>query len=371
MSDELHELFSLAAKFFFKEYKKKGGAQGKLAKQLGITQSYLSSVINGSRTASLDLQSEIAKILFGPYDQFLEAGRHIKEGKDPVQQETVPDDEGVESLIAKLTYYVMDHKRIEGELVKTKNFYETIVENQQTGVLVMDSSHNVTYANSYMQELSGINPEFIMNTNPYNAEDQISGLQITSFIKIYDEAYKTLQPKSYKNIRTNMPDGNYLYISGWMIPQIKDAQFHGMICTLWDTTTSNILRNLFTLSFDFSPDGIGIFQQIKPGEMPSIYYINKKFREIFDLFDVDPPGYPFKKVLDRMKNRMTNGDAWLEYSLKNISSNRPSSSFAIEHINGKKYECRTESLIDAKGYSWGRICMIMKLGKKEKKAGTN
>ena len=370
MSDEFHELFSLAAKFFFKEYKKKGGSQGDLAKQLGITQSYLSSVINGSRTASLDLQSYIAKTLFGPYDQFLEAGRRIKEGKDPLQEKLSPLDEGVESLIAKLTYYVMDHKRIEAELKKTKNFYETIVENQQTGILVMDRDHHVSYANQYMEELTGIAPDSIKNTSPQNAAEKITGLDIDSFVVIYEKAHKTLQPISYKNIRTTMPDGKYLYISGWLVPQIRDNAFDGMVCTMWDTTTSNILRNLLTLSLDFAPDGIGIIQQTKPDEMPSIYYMNKRFREIFDLFDVTPPVYSFKKVLERMKDMMVNGDAWMKYSLDNININKAASSFVVEHVNGNQYECSAEPLIGDDGHSWGRICLVKELGPKKKSKKT-
>ncbi len=369
MSNELHELFSLAAKFFFKEHKKKGGSQGKLAKQLGITQSYLSSVINGSRTASLDLQSDIAKILFGPYDQFLEAGRRIKEGMDPYGKKPPEVQDGVESLIAKLTYYVMDHKRIEEELKETKNFYEAIVENQQTGVLVMDKDHVVSYANGFMENLWGIPAGKITSTTPHTAHETLTGLDISSFKDVYDKAVTKLEPISYKNIRTVIPDGHPIYISGEMIPKIKNDEFDGMICTLLDTTSSNILRNLFTLAYDFSPAGIGIIQQTKPGEMPSTYYMNKRFRQIFDLHDVDPPSYPFEKIQERMADRMKNGDAWLEFSKDNINNNRTGSIFVIDHVDGTQYECQAEPLNDDDGYSWGRICIVMQLGKKRKKTG--
>jgi transcriptional regulator with XRE-family HTH domain len=328
MENELQELFSLAAKYFYKQYKSKGGgSQGELAKQLGITQSYLSSVINGSRSASLDLQSEIAKILFGPYDLFLEAGRRIKDGQEPVKREKKAIDDGVESLIAKLTYYVMDHKRMAEELEKTKDFYETIVENQQTGVMVMDANHQVFYANNYMGKLAGISSEFIKKTTPFNANEKISGLDISCFREKYEEAYKTLEPLSYKNIQTEMPGERTIYISGWMIPQVKDSKFDGMICTLWDTTTSHILRNLLTLSFDYTPYGIGIVQQTKPGESPSIYYMNKEMKKIFGMEDIDPSIVPFAEILEGMKNKMANGDEFLKFSLENIKLNRPGTKF--------------------------------------------
>ena len=56
MESDLQEIFKLAARHFYKKYKKKGGSQAVLAEKLGITQSYVSAVINGSRTASLEFR---------------------------------------------------------------------------------------------------------------------------------------------------------------------------------------------------------------------------------------------------------------------------------------------------------------------------
>ena len=74
MHSEQHELFLLATRYFDKKYKQSGGSQGKLADKLGITNSYLSSVISGARQASLELQNQIAKTLYGPYDKYLTIG---------------------------------------------------------------------------------------------------------------------------------------------------------------------------------------------------------------------------------------------------------------------------------------------------------
>ena len=103
--------------------------------------------------------------------------------------------------------------------------------------------------------------------------------------------------------------------------------------------------------------------------MPSSYYMNKQLREICDRHDIDPPSYPFKKVLYRMKDKMKNGDDWLAYSLKNIYSDTSGSKFIIEHVDGCQYECMAEPLIDDAGHSWGRMCMVTKLRKKRKKTG--
>ena len=93
----------------------------------------------------------------------------------------------------------------------------------------------------------------------------------------------------------------------------------------------------------------------------------KRFREIFDLHDVNPPAYPFKEVLNRMSDKMKNGDAWLEYSQDNINHNNDSSKLVIDHVNGIQYECTAEPLIDDDGHSWGRICMVMEIGGPQKK----
>ena len=125
MKDDLQEVFKLAARYFFKKYREKGGTQGRLAEKLGVTQSYVSSVMTGNKSASLDLQSQIAHILSGKqYEQFLVIGRRIKNGLDPEFDDVKKVDDSVESLIARLSYYVVDHQRIEGELVTKKNFYE-------------------------------------------------------------------------------------------------------------------------------------------------------------------------------------------------------------------------------------------------------
>jgi transcriptional regulator with XRE-family HTH domain len=66
MSENLNVLFQTAAKFFFNKYKENGGNLGKLAQQIGTSHTYISAIINGSRTGSLELQNQIAEVLYGP-----------------------------------------------------------------------------------------------------------------------------------------------------------------------------------------------------------------------------------------------------------------------------------------------------------------
>ena len=93
-----------------------------MLEQLGITQSYVSAVMGGSKTASLELQNQIANILYGPFEEFLAVGRRIQQNLAPEIKEKPEPDESVEKLIARLTHYVIDHQRIENELLRHQGF---------------------------------------------------------------------------------------------------------------------------------------------------------------------------------------------------------------------------------------------------------
>ena len=154
MGTDLQEIFNLASKHFYKKYKKTGGSQAKIAEQLGINPSYVSAVMGGSKTASLELQNQIANILYGPFEEFLAIGRRIQNNLDPEINDPFQPEGGVEKLIAQLTHYVMDHQRMEKELVSTKKFYEDIVQNLQSGVLVTDKDDKIFFVNHFMFNIS-------------------------------------------------------------------------------------------------------------------------------------------------------------------------------------------------------------------------
>ena len=367
MKSELQELFQLAVKYFLKKYKKKGGAQSKLAEELGVTQSYLSSVTTGSRTASLDLYTKIAEKLYGPLDKFLAVGRRIKEGREPLEQDEKLPEDSVEHLIARLTYFVMDHQRIEKELTELKQFYENIVENQQSGILVMDKDHRVIYVNKHMQRISGITTEVILGTTPYQAGTQIPKLDISAFVERYNEAFKQRQSLSFRNIRTKMPNGEVLYISGWFTPIFKDGAYDGMICSVYDTTNSHILRKLLINTMNFSSHAIGVAQHFSPGQDPKVYYMNKKFSKIFGLEGIDPTTTPFAEVHRIMAANMKNSKKWLDHVKKSIAS-KTDTKITITMKNNKKYQWGGNPLIDDEGRYWGRIAIVDEIPQKGKKA---
>ena len=164
MARDLQEIFLLALKYFFMKYKSSGGTQGKLALKFGISQSYISAVLNGTKKASIELQERLAYILYGPYEEFLAVGRRLKNGLDPEFNRQSSQDEGVDLLIKRLSYYITDHQRIEKKLVEVKDFYAAIVEKMQSGVLVTDLNDEIYFINNWLLNKYGVSRKSLVGT---------------------------------------------------------------------------------------------------------------------------------------------------------------------------------------------------------------
>ena len=232
VNKEIHELFKLAAKYYYKKYKKKGGSQKKFAKELCVSQSYLSSVINGSRSASLELQSKIATTLYGPFDKFLSVGRRIKEGLEPREKERHIPENAVETLIAKLSYYVMDQKKANVELKQTNDLYMQVVENLQSGVFVTNKNDMIFFVNQFMSVLEGTSVEHIIGINVLCVKNDLPDADVSHFAVHYSKAKKTLKPVFFKNIPVTIVGKKLVSQTGWIIPRLKNGNYDGMICTV-------------------------------------------------------------------------------------------------------------------------------------------
>ena len=242
MAGDLQEIFVLALNYFFKKYKEKGGTQNKLARRLGITQSYISAVLNGSKTASLELQDQLADALYGPYEEFLTIGRRLKNGLDPEFIIQGNQDKGVESLINRLSHYVMDHQRIEKQLVETKDFYEAIVEKLQSGVLVTDENDVIYYINNWLVNKYGVSREALVGTHVPEMDKAFSKGRFEEILRHYNSAKENLEPQEFHNVAVISPSGQEAYRSGWCIPVVDHREYRGMIITIGDMTEQTLLK---------------------------------------------------------------------------------------------------------------------------------
>jgi PAS domain-containing protein len=363
MQSDLQNIFSLAAKYFYKKYKKEGGSQAEIAKKLGITQSYVSAVINGSKTASLELQSQIADILHGPFEEFLTVGRRIQRGLAPETKDEPEPKEGVEKLIAQLTHYVMDHQRIEKELSQTKDFYEDIVQNLQSGVLVTDNDDTIFFANQFMFNIAGIPQEKFLGVNILSLYDRFPGIESTEFSNKYLAAKESLKPLFFENISVMTPTKGKTYLSGWLIPNASEGRYNGMTCTIRDTTKFQELTMLLRITLDNSPHAIGISKKrVKQEAHGTTYFTNKKMQKLFGQKETDYKNISIRESLDKCEKFIRNKKQWRNFLEKNYSKGTKGS-IVIRHTNGKQYRWTSENLLDNEGKPWGRMATVQELRK--------
>ena len=366
MGSDLQDIFRLAAKHFYKKFKKQGGSQAQIAKQLGITQSYVSAVMGGSKTASLELQNQIANILYGPFEEFLAVGRRIQNELEPEPQDKPVLDESVEKLITQLTHYVMDHQRIEKELADTKNFFKDIVQNLQSGVLVTDSDDTIFFTNRFMFEIAGIPPERLMGVNCLSPQNELFGIDETGFSEMYKEAKETLTPLFYENIRVVTLNGRKAFLSGWMIPNVIEGKYNGMTCTIRDTTRSQELTMLLSITLDNSPYAIGITKQAETGTYGTVYFTNRKMRELFGQEDTDYKNISIQESLDKCERYIRNKKEWRKFLEKHFTAGTKGS-LIIKHTNGRQYRWTSENLLDNEGRPWGRMATVKEVSKGRRK----
>ncbi len=360
MKDELQEVFKLAARYFFKKYREKGGTQGRLAEKLGVTQSYVSSVITGNKSASLDLQGQIAHILSGKkYEEFLAIGRRIKNGLDPEFDDAKKVDESVESLIARLTYYVVDHQRIEGELVSTRDFYEKIVESLQSGVIVSDANDDITFLNSYMEKLIGVEAEKIIGTNQLVRNERFPDRNLDAVLFFYRKAKEIMEPQFYENTLVTTSGGNELWLTGWMIPMKEKNQYNGMICTMRDMTQLQKLNQSLMATLEYADFPVGLaLQDHEKGPVAS-FHMNKPALKLFNIEQYDLT-QDIKASMQKTAEMLENGDEWLMQTGRNFKGTEQAT-MEITFKDGRKYTWDSRALRDADGSYCGRYVTIKEI----------
>ena len=359
MNDDLHEIFKLAAKYHFKKYRDKGGNQKGLAKKLGVTQSYVSSVLSGTKTASLELQSQIVNILYGgPYEEFLVIGRRIKSGLAPELHVKKEAAGSVESLIAQLTHYVMDHKRIEEELVDTKKFYEEIVENLQSGVIVSDTNDDITYLNSYMEDLIGVVAEKIIGTNQLAKDERFPKRKLDALVEYYTEAKENLEPVFYENILVTTSGDNDLWISGWIIPLKRKNRYDGMIVTIRNMTKNHKMAHGLLATLENIPAGVAIVLQEKEGAEPFNFYINRVGRKMTGV--TQTYGFTFgelKRAIDTFCQIIAEDAAekFASSCYDSFAGHKEEIVMEFDLKGGRRYHWVNQALRDEKGKYLGRM----------------
>lgn len=236
MENDFNKIYTLAAKHFFRDFKLKGGTQKKIARKLGITNSYVSAVINGSKTASLTLLEQIAFMLSGkPLDEFLLVGRRIKNGLPPTQEEPTDSPDSPAELISKLTYYIVDHERIKKELENNQWLLHESLNMADYAIVVASTDKRVLAYNTKYQETFDYPDEILatMDMGVYVKWGRNLMLDLEQFDKDISEAFVAESPISHI---VKLKDGRK--IKRDVYPLIKDGKLAGRLAHLKDITST-------------------------------------------------------------------------------------------------------------------------------------
>ncbi len=361
MKDDVHEVFRLATGHFFKEYRKKGGTQQGLARELGISQSYVSSVLSGARSGSLELQSRIAHILSGmQYEEYLATGRRMKNGIDPEIHDVIEVDDSIDSLLARLSHYVIDHKRIEDELTGMRDFYEKIVENLQSGVIVFNGNDDIKYMNRFMERIIGVEENRIVCINQQARNERFSDLNLDEIKAYYQEAKDTREPVYFENVFVVTSEGNRKLLSGWMIPIQRGEHFDGMLITLRDTTRLQKVNQSLLATIEYVTHPVGLALQDYENGRVTAYYMNRAARKLFRIDEQALTHEDIKVLMQKAATLMQNGQEWLMHTAMNFKGVEHST-MEILFKDGRKFIWDSRALRDDEDSYCGRYVIIKEI----------
>ncbi len=196
---------------------------------------------------------------------------------------------------------ITEQKDIELQLRSVKEFYESVLESINDGILVTSINDNVSYVNQAAAKIFNLSKDKILNKNLFEIYSDDSKDFI---VKYYKQVKASLQPKYYQTITIKGAGNNNLFYSGWLLPIIKDGRYDGMICNFFDITDKkNAEKKLQTLNYslkailDAAP--VSIFDLDLNGNIKSIW--NAASERMFgwnvkEVIGKNPPITPKHKI---------------------------------------------------------------------------
>ena len=189
-----------------------------------------------------------------------------------------------DGIVTTIGSDISQQKIIEQEIIKTKQFYEDISEGVQDGILVTDKNDTIYYANSAMEKIAGVPRDQIQGKNILTDFEKDTTGEFNIF---YKQAKKEKKPIWYE-VQVNTPAHRDTWQNGWLIPQYKDKNFAGIICTIRDITVRRKAElDLLKLSTAVQQNPAIIFITDIKG---IIEYVNPKFTELTGFTNSDVIG---------------------------------------------------------------------------------
>ncbi len=145
---------------------------------------------------------------------------------------------------------------------RTLVFHEYLMENVDEGICVIDEHDRILFVNSPMAKIAGIPKEQHPGIDIFS--DRIPDT-LKHIKSLYLTAKQNLRDISYDSIPVAAPAGGTAWLSGKLIPFVKNGRFDGMICTVSDVSEHKLAEDAlreseerFRKAFLTSPDSINI-----------------------------------------------------------------------------------------------------------------
>ncbi len=134
---------------------------------------------------------------------------------------------------------IWERQQVEAQLRHLKNFYETILETVNDGILVTDKQDVIYYANPGIANITGLSKEQMVGAKMLIDVPEIT---LRNLRPHYEHAQATLQPLHFDSLFLVTPTQRSSYQSGWLIPLVNQGEFDGMICSTFDVTESKLAQ---------------------------------------------------------------------------------------------------------------------------------
>lgn len=200
-----------------------------------------------------------------------------------------------------------------------KDFYATVLSKVVTGVWVGDARHRLIYVNQGLSRLMSMAETDLLNKQILTDFPEQT---LQHFRPFYYRAMHGLTPVRFETLPIQTPGGRQLFLSGWLVPLLKDGSFDGMIGTVDDMTQQRqyeqqILQLAFVDQLTGLPNRAALQDKardllagaLQQQQQLAVYHIDlDHFQHINDSMGHDTGDMLLKMVAERLKMLTTAQD---------------------------------------------------------------
>lgn len=154
-------------------------------------------------------------------------------GKQKKKKETMEELEKLRQQIKKLETGELKLKADDIPLSASGDFLEPVLDSLMTAIWVTDKDDVICYANQGFSTITGVPLRVFMGSSILDPSQKEN---LKHFLTHYRKAKKTLKNLYYEAVPITNKVAGKTYLTGWLIPKIRDGKYDGMIGTAEDVT---------------------------------------------------------------------------------------------------------------------------------------